>query len=306
MKQDIPYLKVASAIVVSLILFLLTDFTFILGFLLVPFVIYLLLDIKFKSDRTFFITVFIIWIPTLYGFSILSFVMFIVIVCSVLLLEGTLKQRFTQEVTLTYLTFLMGILSLSSVLILQAFKVIPSFGNIESRMIAWYTEQLNDVSSITGQTFDTEMIIQSVKGFFTLIPSQFFVVSFVIALYTVLMIRVLVTDKTQLWTYVPFSKWVFPRNIAYIYFGFMILTLFQNTLSDAVYAIVMNSMVILEWIIYIHGLAFVLYFLKHKELNTVWIVLIMIVSVILKPITLFVGFIDMLFRFRQRIETGGK
>lgn len=98
----------------------------------------------------------------------------------------------------------------------------------------------------------------------------------------------------------------FPRNIAYIYFGFMILTLFQNTLSDGVYAIVMNSMVILEWIIYIHGLAFVLYFLKHKELNIVWIVLIMIVSVILKPITLFVGFIDMLFRFRRRIETGGK
>lgn len=306
MKEDIPYLKIITALVVSLIHFILTDYTIVLGFLIIPFVIYLLLDIKLQSDRLFFMTVFIIWVPTLFVFSIISFITFIVIICSVMLLEATLKQHFTQEVTLTYLTFLMGILSLASILILQAFNVIPSFDTVRMTVTSWYESQIDEVSSITGQEVDVEMIVSAIQDFFILIPSQFFVIAFVIALYTVLMIRVLSKDKNELWPYLPFSQWQLPRNIAYIYFGVMILTLFQDSLSDPIYSVVVNSMVILEWVIYIHGLAFVLFFLKSKELKTPWIVVVMVFSILLKPITLFVGFIDMLFKFRQRIESGGR
>ena len=125
------------------------------------------------------------------------------------------------------------------------------------------------------------------------------------SLYTVLMVRVL-NPTGKVWQKRPFMYWVVPRFVAHLYFIGLLVSLFI-TPEGSVYNVISNVMLILEWALFVHGLAFTYYFVKKKKMLTAVVVLFVILAILLRPITIFVGFMELILRIRLRMElTNGR
>lgn len=63
-----------------------------------------------------------------------------------------------------------------------------------------------------------------------------------------------------------------------------------------------NVIIVLEWILYIHGLSFAYFFFREKKLHVAVSVLLLIPLIILKPLTMLIGIFEMIFRIRTILE----
>ncbi|WP_428416973.1 DUF2232 domain-containing protein [Phocicoccus schoeneichii] len=299
-------IQVLLAVLVGFVCFLLLDYTIILGLIGFPFLIYFLMKIKSESMIRLWITALILIVIASVFFSVFSFMLLMVAFFVSLFLDRTIRGGYTEENAIVYVGFMIGLMTLSFIIMLQAVEIVPSFDTIASKVIDWYGSQLNEVKKILGeQVVDMKVISASITQFFVTLPAQILILGFFMSLYTVLMVRVL-NPTGKVWQNRPFMYWVVPRFVAHLYFIGLLVSLFI-TPEGSVYNVISNVMLILEWALFVHGLAFTYYFVKKKKMHTAVVVLFVILAILLRPITIFVGFMELILRLRLRMElTNGR
>ena len=74
------------------------------------------------------------------------------------LLAYTLEQKVSQEMTLFYTTFALGLSTMAAVVIMQMLGFLRPLSDLYSSFRNWYETQLETVSSLTTDAMDADMI----------------------------------------------------------------------------------------------------------------------------------------------------
>ena len=105
-----------------------------------------------------------------------------------------------------------------------------------------------------------------------------------------------------MWHYRSFDRWMMPRMLLYLYLLIFIIMLFSGSWEESTITLYSNISLLLEWGLFIHGLAFAYYFMLQKKLNKVLAVIILIPLVLFRPVTVLIGLFEMIFRIRLIME----
>src|SRR5699024_2465943 len=93
----------------------------------------------------------------------------------------------------------------------------------------WYMEQLDMYGEFAASQLDTGLISQTLDQIFISLPAYITLISFALALYTVLMLRlILKPSQVKLWEYRSFKDWKFPRFILYLFLISFIVSFFTT------------------------------------------------------------------------------
>lgn len=302
MNNKIPTGTLALTLLAVVAYIMLTEITLVFGPVVMPFAIYLLLKIKKQSTVNYWILFFSFLIPAMLFLSPLASASFIILYIVSSLLAYTLEQKVSQEMTLFYTTFALGLSTMAAVVIMQMLGFLRPLSDLYSSFRSWYETQLETVSSLTTDAMDADMILQSLDLYFQNMPAFVMIGSFFLALYIVLMVRILPQDNTKMWTYRTFDKWMMPRMLLYLYLLLFFIMLFSGGWEESTVTLISNISLILEWALFIHGLAFIYYFMLRKSMNKVLAAVVLIPFALLRPITVLIGLFEMIFRIRLIME----
>lgn len=302
MNNKIPTGTLAFTLLAVVAYIMLTEITLVFGPVVMPFAIYLLLKIKKQSTVNYWILFFSFLIPAMLFLSPLASASFIILYIVSSLLAYTLEQKVSQEMTLFYTTFALGLSTMAAVVIMQMLGFLRPLSDLYSSFRNWYETQLETVSSLTTDAMDADMILQSLDLYFQNMPAFVMIGSFFLALYIVLMVRILPQDNTKMWTYRTFDKWMMPRMLLYLYLLLFFIMLFSGGWEESTVTLISNISLILEWALFIHGLAFIYYFMLRKSMNKVLAAVVLIPFALLRPITVLIGLFEMIFRIRLIME----
>lgn len=302
MNNKIPTGTLALTLLAVVAYIMLTEITLVFGPVVMPFAIYLLLKIKKQSTVNYWILFFSFLIPAMLFLSPLASASFIILYIVSSLLAYTLEQKVSQEMTLFYTTFALGLSTMAAVVIMQMLGFLRPLSDLYSSFRSWYETQLETVSSLTTDAMDADMILQSLDLYFQNMPAFVMIGSFFLALYIVLMVRILPQDNTKMWTYRTFDKWMMPRMLLYLYLLLFFIMLFSGGWKESTVTLISNISLILEWALFIHGLAFIYYFMLRKSMNKVLAAVVLIPFALLRPITVLIGLFEMIFRIRLIME----
>lgn len=302
MNNKIPTGTLAPTLLAVVAYIMLTEITLVFGPVVMPFAIYLLLKIKKQSTVNYWILFFSFLIPAMLFLSPLASASFIILYIVSSLLAYTLEQKVSQEMTLFYTTFALGLSTMAAVVIMQMLGFLRPLSDLYSSFRNWYETQLETVSSLTTDAMDADMILQSLDLYFQNMPAFVMIGSFFLALYIVLMVRILPQDNTKMWTYRTFDKWMMPRMLLYLYLLLFFIMLFSGGWEESTVTLISNISLILEWALFIHGLAFIYYFMLRKSMNKVLAAVVLIPFALLRPITVLIGLFEMIFRIRLIME----
>lgn len=302
MNNKIPTGTLALTLLAVVAYIMLTEITLVFGPVVMPFAIYLLLKIKKQSTVNYWILFFSFLIPAMLFLSPLASASFIILYIVSSLLAYTLEQKVSQEMTLFYTTFALGLSTMAAVVIMQMLGFLRPLSDLYSSFRNWYETQLETVSSLTTDAMDADMILQSLDLYFQNMPAFVMIGSFFLALYIVLMVRILPQDNTKMWTYRTFDKWMMPRMLLYLYLLLFFIMLFSGGWEESTVTLISNISLILEWALFIHGLAFIYYFMLRKSMNKVLAAVVLIPFALLRPITVLIGLFEMIFRIRLIME----
>ena len=302
MNNKIPTGTLALTLLAVVSYIMLTEITLVFGPVVMPFAIYLLLKIKKQSTVNYWILFFSFLIPAMLFLSPLASASFIILYIVSSLLAYTLEQKVSQEMTLFYTTFALGLSTMAAVVIMQMLGFLRPLSDLYSSFRNWYETQLETVSSLTTDAMDSDMILQSLDLYFQNMPAFVMIGSFFLALYIVLMVRILPQDNTKMWTYRTFDKWMMPRMLLYLYLLLFFIMLFSGGWEESTVTLISNISLILEWALFIHGLAFIYYFMLRKSMNKVLAAVVLIPFALLRPITVLIGLFEMIFRIRLIME----
>lgn len=302
MNNKIPTGTLALTLLAVVSYIMLTEITLVFGPVVMPFAIYLLLKIKKQSTVNYWILFFSFLIPAMLFLSPLASASFIILYIVSSLHAYTLEQKVSQEMTLFYTTFALGLSTMAAVVIMQMLGFLRPLSDLYSSFRNWYETQLETVSSLTTDAMDADMILQSLDLYFQNMPAFVMIGSFFLALYIVLMVRILPQDNTKMWTYRTFDKWMMPRMLLYLYLLLFFIMLFSGGWEESTVTLISNISLILEWALFIHGLAFIYYFMLRKSMNKVLAAVVLIPFALLRPITVLIGLFEMIFRIRLIME----
>ncbi|HBV22795.1 MAG TPA: DUF2232 domain-containing protein [Jeotgalicoccus sp.] len=302
MNKKIPTGTLTLTLLAVVAYIMLTEITIIFGPVVMPFAIYLLLKIKQQSTANYWILFFSFLIPAMLFLSPLATGSFIILYIITSILAHTLDKKMSQELTLFYTTFAIGLSTMAAVVVMQMLGFLRPLSEIYATFRNWYAEQLNTVSELTPDVMDADTVLQSLDLYFQNLPAFLIVGSFFLALYIILIVRLLPQDNTKMWHYRSFDKWIMPRMLLYLYMLIFIIMLFSGNWEESTITLYSNISLILEWALFIHGLAFAYYFMLRKKLNKVLAIIILIPLVLFRPITVLIGLFEMIFRIRLIME----
>ncbi|CAD2071145.1 hypothetical protein GCM10007275_15910 [Jeotgalicoccus coquinae] len=302
MNNKIPTGTLTLTLLAVVAYIMLTEITLIFGPVVMPFAVYLLLKIRQQSKTNYRVLFFSFLIPAMLFLSPLATGSFIILYIVTSILGTALDKKMSQEITLFYSTFAIGISTMATVVVMQMLGFLRPLSDLYSTFRSWYKEQLETVSGLTPDVMDTDMILQSLDLYFRNLPAFLIIGSFFLALYIILMVRILPHDGIKMWHYRSFDKWIMPRMLLYLYLIIFIVMLFSGNWEDSTLSLFSNISLVLEWALFVHGLAFAYYFLLTKKLNKVLAVIILIPLALFRPITVLIGLFEMIFRIRLIME----
>jgi len=300
--NKVSLLQMLLALLMVFVFITLADISILFGALILPFSVYFLVKLKQQSNYHFWLTFFSFLIPAIFLLTTTIWLWFILLYIVSVIIDRTLKQGMSQEVTLFYVTAGILLSVLGGLNLMQMTGAIEPLSNVYMNFRDWYMEQVETYGTFAASPMDLDVVRDAMDQIFINLPAYMAVISFIAALYTVLMLRlVLKSSPVKLWEYRSFKDWNFPRFILYLFLIAFIVsffttegTTFQTTLT--------NIIIVLEWVLYIHGLSFSYFFMRDKKLNVPVSILILIPLVILKPLTMLIGVIEMIFRIRLNME----
>lgn len=302
MNKKIPTGTLTLTLLAVVAYIMLTEITLVFGTIVMPFAIYLLLKIKQQSTANYWILFFSFLIPALLFLSPLATGSFIILYIITSILSHTLDKKMSQELTLFYTTFAIGLSTMATVIVMQMLGYLIPLSEIYSTFRDWYAEQLKAVSEVMPEGTDTNIVLQSMDLYFQNLPAFLIVGSFFLALYIILIVRLMPQDNTKMWKYRSFDKWMMPRMLLYLYMLIFIIMLFSGSWEESTITLFSNISLILEWALFLHGLAFAYYFMLTKKMNKVLAIIILIPLALFRPVTVLIGLFEMIFRIRLIME----
>ncbi|KKK34681.1 hypothetical protein WN59_06510 [Salinicoccus sediminis] len=290
------------ALLMVFVFITLTDISLILGGIILPFTVYFLVKLKHESNYHFWLTFVSFLIPAVFLLSATVWLWYLLLYLLAVVLHRTLTQNMSQELTLFYVTAALALGTLGGLNIMQWTGAIRPLSDVYMNFRDWYMGQLDMYGEFAVSQMDTGLISQTLDQIFISLPAYITLISFALALYTVLMLRLILKPSlVKLWEYRSFKDWKFPRFILYLFLISFIVSFF-TTEGTTFFSTMNNIIIVLEWVLYIHGLSFAYFFFREKRLHAALSVLLLIPLVILKPLTLLIGIFEMIFRLRTIIE----
>lgn len=302
MNKKIPTGTLTLTLLAVVAYIMLTEITLVFGTIVMPFAIYLLLKIKQQSTANYWVLFFSFLIPALLFLSPLATGSFLILYIITSILSHTLDKKISQELTLFYTTFAIGLSTMATVVVMQILGYLRPLSEIYSTFRDWYADQLEAVSELTPEGMDMNIVLQSMDLYYQNLPAFLIVGSFFLALYIILIVRLMPQDNQTMWNYRSFDKWMMPRMLLYLYMLIFIIMLFSGNWEESTITLFSNISLILEWALFVHGLAFAYYFMLTKKLNKVLAIIILIPLVLFRPITVLIGLFEMIFRIRLMME----
>ncbi|MXQ51608.1 DUF2232 domain-containing protein [Salinicoccus hispanicus] len=294
-------LQLMLVLLVVFVFITLTDISLLFGAVLLPFAVYFLVNLKHQSNYHFWLTFASFLIPAALLLSPDAWAWFVVLYIVATVVHHTLKKEISQELALFYVTATLMLSFIGILNLLQGFGVIQPISDAYLGIRSWYMEQLEMYGTLASD-LDTDLIRASMDQIFINLPAYITVIAFMLALYTVLMQRVLFSSSSvKMWNYRSFKDWAFPRFILYLFLTLFIVSFF-TTEGTTAQSTVGNLLIVVEWILYIHGLSFSYFFFMEKKINVVLSVLLLIPLIILRPLTLLIGVFEMIFRIRTLLQ----
>lgn len=302
MNNKVSLLQMMIALLMVFVFITLTDISLILGGIILPFTVYFLVKLKHESNYHFWLTFVSFLIPAVFLLSATVWLWYLLLYLLAVVLHRTLTQNMSQELTLFYVTAALALGTLGGLNIMQWTGAIRPLSDVYMNFRDWYMEQLDMYGEFAASQLDTGLISQTLDQIFISLPAYITLISFALALYTVLMLRlILKPSQVKLWEYRSFKDWKFPRFILYLFLISFIVSFF-TTEGTTFFSTMNNIIIVLEWVLYIHGLSFAYFFFREKRMHVALSVLLLIPLVILKPLTLLIGIFEMIFRLRTIIE----
>lgn len=302
MNNKVSLLQMMIALLMVFVFITLTDISLILGGIILPFTVYFLVKLKHESNYHFWLTFVSFLIPAVFLLSATVWLWYLLLYLLAVVLHRTLTQNMSQELTLFYVTAALALGTLGGLNIMQWTGAIRPLSDVYMNFRDWYMGQLDMYGEFAVSQMDTELISQTLDQIFISLPAYITLISFALALYTVLMLRLILKPSlVKLWEYRSFKDWKFPRFILYLFLISFIVSFF-TTEGTTFFSTMNNIIIVLEWVLYIHGLSFAYFFFREKRLHAALSVLLLIPLVILKPLTLLIGIFEMIFRLRTIIE----
>lgn len=298
MKPNVSLGQTFLAILISFIFIAITSLSVLLGAVILPLVVYYLLNIKHKSNYHFWLIFISFMLPAFLFLTPVVWMWFVVLYILTAVIYHTLSKGFSQELTLFYGTFALMLSVVGGLNLLQMTGIINPLADTYTDVRNWYVEQIEDVDVLNFAALDADLFRTALDQLFIQLPAFITIASFFVVLYTVLMLRLLLQNKgLQAWPYMSFKDWAFPRFILYLFFILYIISLFTSN-EDTFGTIISNAYVVVEWAVFLHGLSFAYFFFLEKKLNKVVAILLLIPLVVLRPLTIIIGLLEMVFRFR--------
>lgn len=302
LNNKVSLLQMMIALLMVFVFITLTDISLFLGAVILPFTIYFLVKLKHESNYHFWLTFVSFLIPAVIFLSATVWLWYLLLYLLTVVLHRTLKTNISQELTLFYVTATLMLGTIGGLNIMQWTGAIQPLSDVYMNFRSWYLEQIEMYGDFTAGALDAELIRQTLDQIFISLPAYITLISFALALYTVLMLRLILNSSTvKLWEYRSFKDWKFPRFILYLFFISFIVSFF-TTEGTTFFSTLNNITIVLEWVLYIHGLSFAYFFFREKKLHRVLSVLLLIPLIILKPLTFLIGVFEMIFRIRTMIE----
>ncbi|WP_231577155.1 DUF2232 domain-containing protein [Salinicoccus sediminis] len=302
MNNKVSLLQMMIALLMVFVFITLTDISLILGGIILPFTVYFLVKLKHESNYHFWLTFVSFLIPAVFLLSATVWLWYLLLYLLAVVLHRTLTQNMSQELTLFYVTAALALGTLGGLNIMQWTGAIRPLSDVYMNFRDWYMGQLDMYGEFAVSQMDTGLISQTLDQIFISLPAYITLISFALALYTVLMLRLILKPSlVKLWEYRSFKDWKFPRFILYLFLISFIVSFF-TTEGTTFFSTMNNIIIVLEWVLYIHGLSFAYFFFREKRLHAALSVLLLIPLVILKPLTLLIGIFEMIFRLRTIIE----
>ncbi|WP_245608212.1 DUF2232 domain-containing protein [Salinicoccus luteus] len=306
MDKKVSMLQLMLVLLVVFLFITLADISLLFGAVLLPFAVYFLVDLKHRSNYHFWLTFISFLIPAVLLLSPDAWLWFVVLYIVATVVHRTLKKEVSQELTLFYVTFTLMLGIIGGLNLLQGLGFIQPLSNIYLDFRNWYMEQIEMYGTLASSTFDADIMRASMDQIFINLPAYVTVISFMLALYTVLMQRVLFKSSSiRLWDYRSFKDWAFPRFILYLFLIVFIVSFF-TTEGTTAQSTMGNLLVVLEWALFLHGLSFSYFFFRERNLNMVLSILLLVPLAILRPLTLLIGIFEMIFRLRTLLQTKRK
>lgn len=302
MNNKIPTGTLTLTLLAVVAYIMLTEITIVFGPVVMPFAIYLLLKIKQQSNTNYWILFFSFMVPAVLLLSPLATSSFIILYIITSLLSYTLNKKMSQELTIFYTTFALGLSVMAAIVFMQMLGFLRPLSDIYSTFRNWYEEQLNVVSDLTPQAMDADLVLQTMDIYFQNLPAFLMIGSFFLALYIILIVRLMPRNGMEMWKYRSFDQWIMPRLILFLYLLVFFITLFSGNWEESTITMFSNISLVLEWALFIHGLAFAYYFMITKKMNKVLAIIILIPLVLFRPVTVLIGLFEMIFRIRLIME----
>jgi len=302
LNNKVSLLQMMVALLMVFVFITLTDISLILGGVILPFTVYFLVKLKHESNYHFWLTFVSFLIPAVFLLTATVWLWYLLLYLLAVVLHRTLTQNMSQELTLFYVTAALALGTLGGLNIMQWTGAIRPLSDVYMNFRDWYMGQLDMYGEFAASQMDTGLISQTLDQIFISLPAYITLISFVLALYTVLMLRlILKPSAVKLWEYRSFKDWKFPRFILYLFLISFIVSFF-TTEGTTFFSTMNNIIIVLEWVLYIHGLSFAYFFFREKKMHVALSVLLLIPLIILKPLTLLIGIFEMIFRLRMLIE----
>jgi len=302
LKSNVSLGQTFLAILISFVFIAITTLSVLLGAVILPLVVYYLLNIKHKSNYHFWLIFISFMLPAFLFLSPVVWMWFVVLYILTAVIHHTLSKGHSQELALFYGTFALMLSVVGGLNLLQMTGVINPLADTYMDVRNWYVEQIEGTGALSFAGLDIDVFRMALDQLFIQLPAFITIISFFVMLYTVLMLRLLLQNKElKPWPYLSFKDWAFPRFILYLFFILYIVSLFTSP-EDTFGTIISNAYVVVEWAMFLHGLSFAYFFFLEKNMNKVLAILLLIPLAVLRPLTVIIGLMEMVFRFRLSMK----
>jgi uncharacterized protein YybS (DUF2232 family) len=300
LNQKVSLIETLLAILIVFVFITLTNISVIVGAFILPFVVLYLLKLKHKSNYQFWLIFISFMIPAILFLEPSILLWFVLLYILTAVIHSTLVKGASQELTLFYVTFTISLGAIGGLSLLQAVGLIQPLSEIYFSFRNWYVEQLESLGSMPFGVVDIDIFKEALDQFYINLPGYITIFSFFIALYVVLMLRITINkDQLKPWPRRAFSDWQLPRATLYLFLVIFVVSFFTTGGDGTFQTLISNLLLISEWAIFIHGLAFCYFFFLEKKMHKALAVILLIPLFIFRPITLLIGLFEMMFRLRM-------
>src|SRR5699024_6731297 len=191
--------------------------------------VYLLVKLKHESNYHFWLKFVSFLITAVFLLTATVWLWYLLLYLLAVVLHRTLTQNMSQELPLFYVTAALALGTLGGLNIMQWTGAIRPLSDVYMNFRDWYMGPLDMYCEFSAAQMDPGRSRQTLAPIFISLPAYGTLISFVLSMYTVLMLRLISKPSAvKLWEYCSFKYWKFPRFILYLFLISFIVSFFTT------------------------------------------------------------------------------